>query len=180
MEEYSAQSLLDMPLEILTMIATYDFKTFRAALRVPQIGIRLCNKHSQNIAKNKFIRTKMNKCGTIEHYIGGKLHRKDGPAVIYASGAVEWYYRGKLHRKDGPAIEHPDGSKLWYRHGKRHRIDGPAILLSSGTKSWYIDGICVNVMDSMYCPKSDYTEYVYTKYVVSKYTNLHTDSSHQY
>jgi hypothetical protein len=27
--------------------------------------------------------------------------------------------RGKVHREDGPALIYPDGEKVWYKHGKR-------------------------------------------------------------
>ncbi len=44
----------------------------------------------------------------------GKLHRTDGPAIIYSNGVNLWYQYGKLHRTDGPAVEYTHGVKLWY------------------------------------------------------------------
>jgi hypothetical protein len=49
----------------------------------------------------------------------GKLHRLDGPAVIYPNGIEMWYKNGKLHRLDGPAVESADGSRWWYENDKR-------------------------------------------------------------
>lgn len=42
------------------------------------------------------------------YYLGGRLHRKDGPAfeLFYNNGALhfyEWRLNGKLHHLDGPA-----------------------------------------------------------------------------
>jgi len=34
----------------------------------------------------------------------GRVHREDGPAVVYKSGSWRWYINGKLHRLDGPAL----------------------------------------------------------------------------
>jgi hypothetical protein len=47
----------------------------------------------------------------------GKVHREDGPAVIFKSGTKLWYYNGVKHRYDGPAIEQPDGYKRWFLNG---------------------------------------------------------------
>ena len=46
---------------------------------------------------------------------------------------------GKIHRADGPAIIYPDGYKEWWINGKKHRVDGPSIT-SYGDKLWYING----------------------------------------
>lgn len=34
----------------------------------------------------------------------GKIHRTDGPAVIYKNGDTQWYLYGRIHREDGPAM----------------------------------------------------------------------------
>ena len=47
----------------------------------------------------------------------GKLHRTDGPAIIYADGDQEWWVNGKPHRTDGPAVIYANGTKLWYING---------------------------------------------------------------
>ncbi len=44
----------------------------------------------------------------IKYYRNGKLHRTDGPAVIYESGKMKYYRNGKLHRTNGPAVEYKD------------------------------------------------------------------------
>lgn len=69
-----------------------------------------------------------------------RIHREDGPAVIYVDGNKVWYQHGKRHRVDGPAIEFVNGYKVWYQHGKRHRIDGPAVIHVSGRKEYWIRG----------------------------------------
>jgi hypothetical protein len=72
-------------------------------------------------------------------YLHGKLHRDDGPAVVWASGTKDWYQHGLLHREnDLPAIEEVNGDKQWYQHGKLHREDGPAIERADGTLEWYL------------------------------------------
>jgi hypothetical protein len=45
----------------------------------------------------------------------GKVHRPDGPAIVWANGDHEYFIMGKRHRIDGPAIEHADGFyRSWY------------------------------------------------------------------
>ena len=77
-------------------------------------------------------------------YKGDKLHRADGPALIWPDGTKEWYKEGKLHREDGPAAIYPDGRQYWYKEGKRHRDDGPAIICADGKEFWYKDGVKYN------------------------------------
>ena len=36
---------------------------------------------------------------------------------VFSSGEQRWYLDDKLHRKDGPAIIYGDGSCLWYLYG---------------------------------------------------------------
>ena len=67
----------------------------------------------------------------------GKVHRTDGPAVIYPDGSQEWWQHGVLHRVDGPAVIHPEGHEVWRQRGKLHRTDGPAITWSDGTLEWW-------------------------------------------
>jgi len=54
----------------------------------------------------------------VEYRLYGKLHREDGPAIIWANGDKEWYINDKLHREDGPAIESANGDKKWFLNGK--------------------------------------------------------------
>ena len=70
----------------------------------------------------------------------GRLHREEGPAVIWPNGECEWYRNGLRHRDNGPAIEWPDGSKEWYQNGQRHRDGGPAVL-SSVAEYWFLHGV---------------------------------------
>ena len=44
--------------------------------------------------------------GRKEWHVNGKIHRTDGPAVIWETGRQEWWLNGNLHREDGPAIIH--------------------------------------------------------------------------
>jgi hypothetical protein len=78
--------------------------------------------------------------GTKYWYLNGKYHRTDGPAAIYPDGSEHWYQNGKRHREDGPAIINPNGYQAWYQNGKRHRIDGPAVVYPNGTKCYYLNG----------------------------------------
>ena len=52
-----------------------------------------------------------------EYRKGGKLHRNNGPAIIYADGSKEWWLNGERHRKGGPAIVHADGTERYFIHG---------------------------------------------------------------
>jgi len=82
--------------------------------------------------------------------IFGKLHRENGPAVIYSDGTQEWHLNDKLHREDGPAVEdlrcfapaniYPNGEQHWYLNGDLHRDDGPAIIYADGSQVWYRRG----------------------------------------
>jgi hypothetical protein len=51
-------------------------------------------------------------------FLGGKLHREDGPAIEWDNGDNSYYINDKLHREDGPAIECVDGDKQWYLNGE--------------------------------------------------------------
>jgi len=51
-------------------------------------------------------------------HLNGKLHREDGPAVIWASGYQEWWLNGNKHREDGPAVIRADGTQVWWLNGK--------------------------------------------------------------
>jgi len=72
-----------------------------------------------------------------------QLHSfNDEPALIYAeSGFREWYRNGKVHRDDGPAVLWADGQQEWWRDGKLHRDDGPAVIYVNGQQEWYKDGL---------------------------------------
>jgi len=61
--------------------------------------------------------------GTQRWYKNGKIHREDGPAVIYASGSQEWRINGKLHRTDGPAVIYADGFQAWWLYGRNYEFN---------------------------------------------------------
>lgn len=90
--------------------------------------------------------------GTIEWSLHGKLHRLDGPAVIYGNEEKQWWVEGKLHRLNGPAIEWPNGTKEWYANGKLHRLDGPAVEWTGGREQWWVD--------DTQCLQADYPKHV--------------------
>lgn len=73
-------------------------------------------------------------------FMNGKLHRTDGPAIIYVDGEQAWYINGKRHRTDGPAVVGALGQQYWFMNGKIHRIDGPSVIYADGEKSWYFNG----------------------------------------
>jgi hypothetical protein len=70
----------------------------------------------------------------------GRLHRADGPAVIYDNEGGTWYWHGQLHRVDGPAVAYDDDNQQWWLHGQLHRIDGPADIGADGQGKWYVQG----------------------------------------
>jgi hypothetical protein len=74
-------------------------------------------------------------------YRHGRLHRVDGPAIEWANGDKGWYRKDLLHRGHGPAIRNADGTRIWYRHGLLHRKNGPAVRTSDGSLEWYVNGV---------------------------------------
>ena len=91
--------------------------------------------------------------GTVEYRdIVGRLHRRDGPAVVRPDGTREWWIdgewfktehhdkRGRFHREDGPALLYSDGYQAYYQHGQRHRTDGPAVVYPDGSGVWWVRG----------------------------------------
>jgi hypothetical protein len=50
-------------------------------------------------------------------HLHARIHRTDGPAVIYKNGTKCWYYRGAFHRTDGPAVEYANGDIEWWLDG---------------------------------------------------------------
>ena len=86
-------------------------------------------------------RVEVDEFGTRRYYnFDGKLHRVEGPAIVYTSGTQEWYQNGKLHRIGGPAAEWMDGTQWWCQNGELHREDGPAIENADGSVLWYLHG----------------------------------------
>lgn len=50
-------------------------------------------------------------------HLDNKLHRTDGPAVVWKNGRQDWFQNNVLHREDGPAIVSPSGECRWFLHG---------------------------------------------------------------
>jgi hypothetical protein len=65
--------------------------------------------------------------GTERWLLGGKMHREDGPAVVYFTGTKVWYLNGKIHREGGPAIIFADGDEHWYLNGEE--VDPMKVLI---------------------------------------------------
>ena len=57
------------------------------------------------------------KNGFITYYIDSKIHREDGPAVIWHNGGISYHVNNKRHRKDGPAIFWANGHAWYYSNG---------------------------------------------------------------
>lgn len=86
--------------------------------------------------------------GYCQHWINGKLHRLDGPAVYNVTRSFfEYYENNKFHRLDGPAriIRRPPTPEhdieQWFCEGKFHRMDGPARIAQNGSVEYYIHGV---------------------------------------
>ena len=90
------------------------------------------------------------------YYLGDKLHRNDGPAVIFYhdNGSIEreiYYFVGEYHRINGPAVidYFENGNfieKNYFYYGKLHRDNGPALLYYDEDSScilemFYFNGI---------------------------------------
>jgi len=56
--------------------------------------------------------------------------------------------RGRLHRNNGPALVYPDVQIEWYKHGKSHRIDGPALITPNGW-AWYVNGVRIESWEQL-------------------------------
>lgn len=65
----------------------------------------------------------------------GRLHRVDGPAIIFPDGGTQWYQNGRLHRIGGPAIETASGFKMWFEHGVFSSEVGP---IQHPTQHWVL------------------------------------------
>lgn len=71
----------------------------------------------------------------------GKLHRENGPAVIYPDGSELWFLNNLQHRENGPAVERPNGFRSWHVNGKLHREDGPAVEFPDGRVQWRLNDV---------------------------------------
>ena len=84
--------------------------------------------------------------GGIQYYKDNKLHRLDGPAVIFESGLRWWFKEGKFHRTNGPAIYNTRerSTRIWFQEGKRHNTYGPAVEYTNGNYKYYIRGVWID------------------------------------
>lgn len=55
--------------------------------------------------------------GDSYHYVDGKRHNDNGPAVIYKNGSKVWFKNGLCHREDYHTIEYTNGDKAWFYQG---------------------------------------------------------------
>lgn len=145
-----------LPVEILGEIAGNSEETYHAialTMRLFAIGLTPGVIVDWQIHFGHHVKITSKKIQWSRH---GKLHRIDGPALIYVYGkfhqvdynihsywwGVHWWYRdGIIHRNGGPAVLYLHGGQRWYRDGKLHRDDGPAEVLDGGTQRWYKDGL---------------------------------------
>lgn len=59
----------------------------------------------------------INPAGTHRWFKCGKLHRIDGPAIIYQNGEKQWYQNGNPYREnDLPHAETNSGGKMWHHN----------------------------------------------------------------
>ena len=90
------------------------------------------------------------KDGTVEWRHAGRLHRTNGPAMIFPSGGWVWITHGLRHRIDGPAVYSPNYSQEWWRDGGLHREDGPAIERNDGSREWFLWDRRLTQLDHFY------------------------------
>jgi antitoxin component YwqK of YwqJK toxin-antitoxin module len=131
---------------------------------------------------NKILFHENGKIHVKQWYQNDKLHREDGPALIWYFDNCdiyyeEWHYHDKLHRLDGPAltIYYPYtgqiSSEQWYYHGKKHRNDKPACIKYNENgqieyEEWYY---CNKLRNLRYKP--NYIQYNYDHNGKLFYTN---------
>ena len=59
---------------------------------------------------------------------------------VHSNGTQRWYQNDKLHRADGPAVIYTDGTQFWFLNDMLHRADGPASLWADGFQFWWLNG----------------------------------------
>ncbi len=60
--------------------------------------------------------------------------------IITTSGIKKFLFEDKLHREDGPAVIYPSGREEYFRHGKHHNVNGHAVIYQNGTTEYYFEG----------------------------------------
>lgn len=56
--------------------------------------------YSENDVPKGFTGICRHPLGTLVYYEGGKVHRKNGPAIIYHDGGKGWYWQGRISTKE--------------------------------------------------------------------------------
>jgi hypothetical protein len=92
-----------------------------------------------------YIETKIDNYGDTYHYLNGKIHKKDGPAIICKDGTMKWLLYGKLHREKEPAVVWKKGTKSWLKNNKFHNEKGPAIVYNDFICVWYLEHVVQNI-----------------------------------
>ena len=82
-----------------------------------------------------------NNCLRLMKKYDNKKFINDDISIQIESDSISIYKNNKLHRVDGPAIVYINGNERWYKNGEFHRDDGPAIIYSNGGKAWYKNGV---------------------------------------
>ena len=59
--------------------------------------------------------------------------------TVDAAGTQVWFVNNRLHRLDGPAIIWANGDQAWWVNGQRHRLDGPAVICADGDQEWWVN-----------------------------------------
>jgi hypothetical protein len=67
--------------------------------------------------------------GSIRWYRDYKLNRDlDFPSAIWTSGHREWYKNGKLHRENGPAVIYEDSeTEYWLNDNRKYTHPSKAL-----------------------------------------------------
>ena len=89
----------------------------------------------------------------IRFYKGGRLHRDDGPAVIWSDGQKEWWVNGimasiYLSNNDDITGRNNGGVRIWLKGGEQiHRVSAPALIEYDENDKvtgheWYLNGEC--------------------------------------
>jgi hypothetical protein len=66
--------------------------------------------------------------GSELHYLDGKLHREDEPAVTLPNGTEFYFLHNKLHREDGPAVTCPGRYEEYWLNGRLQRRYDSAVI----------------------------------------------------
>ncbi len=90
--------------------------------------------------------TPMGKKGKLKYYFEGKLHRKDGPAIISKRGKLEYWENGIKHRANGPAVRKRDGTIEYWINGVLHCDNGPAVMRKDNVCEYWLNGTHVRTV----------------------------------